>query len=128
MASTSSSSSSSVPVIDEALYSRQLYVIDHASMLKIMETNVLLVGLGGLGVEIGALPFLASPSLPLLPLARDSHTPHTSQTAAKCIILAGIKSVTLFDKEPATAEDLGSQVRPPNQSKAKRDGDDDVMT
>lgn len=51
------SSSSAAPVIDEALYSRQLYVIDHASMLKVMETNVLLIGLGGLGVEIGLFSF-----------------------------------------------------------------------
>eukprot|EP01096_Ripella_sp_DP13-Kostka_P007210 TRINITY_DN2620_c0_g3_i2.p1 TRINITY_DN2620_c0_g3~~TRINITY_DN2620_c0_g3_i2.p1 ORF type:complete len:1050 (+),score=544.17 TRINITY_DN2620_c0_g3_i2:134-3151(+) len=74
------SSSSAAPVIDEALYSRQLYVIDHASMLKVMETNVLLIGLGGLGVEI-----------------------------AKGVILSGVRSVTLFDKQPTTLEDLGSQ-------------------
>jgi ubiquitin-activating enzyme E1 len=39
--------------IDESLYSRQLFIIDHASMKRVMESNVLLVGLSGLGVEIG---------------------------------------------------------------------------
>ena len=39
--------------IDEALYSRQLYVIDHESMKKMGSSNVLLVGLRGLGVELG---------------------------------------------------------------------------
>lgn len=39
--------------IDESLYSRQLYVIDHESMKKMVASNILLVGLRGLGVEIG---------------------------------------------------------------------------
>ena len=39
--------------IDEGLYSRQLYVIDHASMKRVMESKVLIVGLSGLGVEAG---------------------------------------------------------------------------
>ena len=39
--------------IDESLYSRQLFIIDHNSMQKVMSSNVLIVGLGGLGVEIG---------------------------------------------------------------------------
>ena len=50
--------------IDENLYSRQLYVIDHASMKRVMGSNVLLLGLGGLGVEIGihhAYSMLGSP-------------------------------------------------------------------
>ena len=39
--------------IDEGLYSRQLYVLGHEAMQKMKESNVLLVGLRGLGVEIG---------------------------------------------------------------------------
>ena len=39
--------------IDESLYSRQLYIIDHASMRRVMASNVLIIGLGGLGVETG---------------------------------------------------------------------------
>jgi ubiquitin-activating enzyme E1 len=42
--------------IDEGLYSRQLYVLNHADMLKITATDVLIIGLKGLGVEIGASP------------------------------------------------------------------------
>lgn len=39
--------------IDDGLYSRQLYVIDRESMSKVMKSNILIIGLGGLGVEIG---------------------------------------------------------------------------
>jgi hypothetical protein len=39
--------------IDESLYSRQLYVLDHASMKHVMASKVLLIGLDGLGIEIG---------------------------------------------------------------------------
>ena len=38
--------------IDESLYSRQLYVMGHAAQRRMMESNVLLLGLKGLGVEI----------------------------------------------------------------------------
>ena len=39
--------------IDEGLYSRQLYVLGHEAMRQMSQSNVLLVGLKGLGVEIG---------------------------------------------------------------------------
>ncbi len=39
--------------IDEGLYSRQLYVLNHADMKKITSSDVLLIGLKGLGAEIG---------------------------------------------------------------------------
>ena len=41
--------------IDESLYSRQLFVMGHDSMKRMMKCNVLIVGLSGLGVEIGML-------------------------------------------------------------------------
>lgn len=66
--------------IDEGLYSRQLYVLGHEAMKKMAASNVLIVGAQGLGVEI-----------------------------AKDIVLAGVKSVTLFDPEPVTIQDLSSQ-------------------
>ncbi len=43
--------------IDDALYSRQLYVFGHAAQMKLATSSVLLVGLKGLGVEIGTLSF-----------------------------------------------------------------------
>lgn len=46
------------PKIDEGLYSRQLYVIDHESMQKVMGSRVLIIGLQGLGAEIGHHHFL----------------------------------------------------------------------
>ena len=67
--------------IDEGLYSRQLYVLGHEAMKKMAVSNVLIVGLKGLGVEI-----------------------------AKNVILAGVKAVTLHDPEPTKIEDLGTQV------------------
>lgn len=66
--------------IDESLYSRQLYIIDHASMQRVMESNVLVLGLGGLGVEV-----------------------------AKNVILTGVKSVALYDPKPTSMLDLSSQ-------------------
>ena len=66
--------------IDESLYSRQLYVLGHEAMKRMGQSDVLIVGLGGLGVEI-----------------------------AKNIALAGVKSLTLFDPTPARIADLSSQ-------------------
>ncbi|KAM0717436.1 hypothetical protein Q7P37_007288 [Cladosporium fusiforme] len=66
--------------IDESLYSRQLYVLGHEAMKRMGSSNVLVVGLRGLGVEI-----------------------------AKNIALAGVKSLTLYDPKPAAIEDLSSQ-------------------
>lgn len=66
--------------IDESLYSRQLYVLGHEAMKRMGASNVLIVGLKGLGVEI-----------------------------AKNIALAGVKSLTLYDPAPATVADLSSQ-------------------
>ncbi len=66
--------------IDESLYSRQLYVLGHEAMKRMGSSNVLVVGLRGLGVE-----------------------------TAKNIALAGVKSLALFDPEPASLSDLSSQ-------------------
>jgi ubiquitin-activating enzyme E1 len=66
--------------IDESLYSRQLYVLGHEAMKRMGASNVLIVGLKGLGVEI-----------------------------AKNIALAGVKSLTLYDPAPASIADLSSQ-------------------
>ena len=67
--------------IDEALYSRQLYVLGAEAMKRMMNSRVLIVGLGGLGVEI-----------------------------AKNVVLGGVKSVTLHDNSPVQIADLGAQV------------------
>lgn len=66
--------------IDESLYSRQLYVLGHEAMKRMGASNVLVVGLKGLGVEI-----------------------------AKNIALAGVKSLTLYDPAPIALPDLSSQ-------------------
>ncbi|EIN10793.1 ubiquitin activating enzyme [Punctularia strigosozonata HHB-11173 SS5] len=66
--------------IDEGLYSRQLYVLGHEAMKRMAASNVLVIGLQGLGVEI-----------------------------AKNLALAGVKSVTIYDPEPVAVADLSSQ-------------------
>lgn len=66
--------------IDESLYSRQLYVLGHEAMKRMGSSNVLVVGLRGLGVEI-----------------------------AKNIALAGVKSLTLYDPKPTVLADLSAQ-------------------
>ena len=69
-----------IQAIDESLYSRQLYVLGHEAMQRMATSDVLISGLGGLGVEI-----------------------------AKNIILGGVKSVTLHDSSLCKASDLSSQ-------------------
>lgn len=66
--------------IDESLYSRQLYVLGAEAMKRMGQSNVLIVGLKGLGVEI-----------------------------AKNVALAGVKSLTLYDPEPTKVADLSAQ-------------------
>ncbi|XP_063602052.1 ubiquitin-like modifier-activating enzyme 1 [Penaeus indicus] len=66
--------------VDEDLYSRQLYVIGHDAAAKMADSDVIISGLGGLGVEI-----------------------------AKNVILSGVKSVTLHDTKLATKYDLTTQ-------------------
>lgn len=78
--------------IDESLYSRQLYVLGHEAMKRMGASNVLIVGLKGLGVEI-----------------------------AKNIALAGVKSLTLYDPAPVAIADLSSQffLRPEDVGKPR---------
>ena len=66
--------------IDEGLYSRQLYVMGHEAQRRLGGSSVLICGLRGVGVEV-----------------------------AKNVILAGVKSVTLHDPEPACVGDLSAQ-------------------
>ena len=82
MANNGASGSSTRPAqdIDEGLYSRQLYVLGHDAMRRMASSDVLISGLGGLGVEV-----------------------------AKNVILGGVKSVTLHDEAVCTVADLSSQ-------------------
>lgn len=57
------------------------YVLGHEAMRKMAKSNVLIAGMGGLGIEI-----------------------------AKNVVLAGVKSVTIQDTEKTTWSDLSSQV------------------
>ncbi|EPR77755.1 Ubiquitin-activating enzyme E1 [Spraguea lophii 42_110] len=65
--------------IDESLYSRQLYVLGREAMEKMMESNILIIGMDGLGQEI-----------------------------AKNIALAGVNFLTLFDKSLVCMDDLAT--------------------
>ncbi|KAL1469913.1 hypothetical protein MTO96_040779 [Rhipicephalus appendiculatus] len=65
------------PDIDENFYSRQLYVLGRDAMVRMAQSDVLVSGMGGLGVEI-----------------------------AKNIILAGVRSVTIHDEQVCTGVDL----------------------
>jgi ubiquitin-activating enzyme E1 len=79
-ANDSVSTASGAAEIDEGLYSRQLYVLGHEAMHRMAASDVLISGLGGLGVEV-----------------------------AKNVILAGVKSVKLHDKQLCSMKDLASQ-------------------
>lgn len=74
------SSKQKEPVIDESLYSRQLYAIGKDAMSKITQASVCISGISGLGIEL-----------------------------AKCVILAGINKVTLHTRnDTLTYRDLAS--------------------
>jgi ubiquitin-activating enzyme E1 len=66
--------------LDENLYSRQMYVLGIDAMKRMQQSDVLICGLSGLGVEI-----------------------------AKNVILTGVKSVTLWDSKNVSWSDLASQ-------------------
>lgn len=70
--------------IDEGLYSRQLYVLGHDAMRRMAKADVLVSGLGGLGLEV-----------------------------AKNLILAGVRSVALHDYDVAPARASASSFCPP---------------
>lgn len=63
--------------IDEALYSRQLYVLGHEAMYRMQSSSVLVIGMKGLGTEI-----------------------------AKNVMLAGVQSLALMDNGLVTVQDL----------------------
>lgn len=65
--------------IDTSLYSRQLYAIGKDAMEALQESSVLILGMTGLGVEI-----------------------------AKCVILTGVKTVTLCDGGNIRYKELSS--------------------
>ena len=65
--------------IDESQYSRQLHTIGAEAQKALESVSVLISGISGLGLEI-----------------------------AKCVIMTGVKSVTLHDTKPVTLMDLSS--------------------
>ena len=65
--------------IDKSLYSRQLYVIGKEAMEALSRTSVLISGMTGLGIEV-----------------------------AKCVILSGVKSVTIHDTGKIRKKELTS--------------------
>lgn len=68
-------------LLDEEIYSRQLYVLGPLAMERIQKAKVLLSGLKGLGAEV-----------------------------AKNLVLMGIGSLTLHDPHPTCWSDLAAQV------------------
>ncbi|KAL3171995.1 hypothetical protein MRX96_043672 [Rhipicephalus microplus] len=68
------------PEIDENFYSRQIYVLGRDAVMRLAQSDVLISGMGGLGVEI-----------------------------AKNVVLAGVRSVTIHDEQVCTGVDLSSQ-------------------
>ena len=72
-------------------------------MKRMASSNVLIVGLQGLGVEIGKA-FSCIPAFVLC----------LTFLSAKNVVLAGVKSVTVFDPEPVEIRDLGTQVSSPS--------------
>jgi ubiquitin-activating enzyme E1 len=66
-------------MLDETLYSRQIYAIGKNAMIKLSNSNILISNMSSLGTEI-----------------------------AKCVILSGVKSITLCDEKNITSDDLNA--------------------
>lgn len=66
-------------MIDESLYSRQLYVIGKEAMEKMMNSKILVIGLDGLGQEV-----------------------------VKNVCLTGVSQVSIYDPAPITLNDFNS--------------------
>ncbi|KAI9137809.1 hypothetical protein BKA69DRAFT_1127905 [Paraphysoderma sedebokerense] len=66
--------------IDEEFYSHQLYIMGHEAMKKVTSSNVLILGLKGLGIEI-----------------------------AKNVVLSGVRSLSIYDNGYVELSDLSSQ-------------------
>ena len=65
--------------IDDALYSRQRYVLGDGAMQRMARSHVFIGGMGGLGIEVGELP----PTLPHLGGTFPLHS--TAAADAACI-------------------------------------------
>lgn len=63
--------------IDDSLYSRQRYVLGDAAMHKLSKADVLLSGLGGLGVEIGMYCNTSTPYTSVIDLQQYSKECYT---------------------------------------------------
>ena len=92
--------------IDEDLHSRTLYVLGHEAMAKMSQAKVLLIGLRGLGVEIG---LDVNPNKARVTILCIQHI-HVDVAPAKNVILTGVREFALFDNDPTTLLDLAAQV------------------
>eukprot|EP00897_Mesotaenium_endlicherianum_P006549 jgi/Mesen1/5922/ME000030S05186 len=66
-------------IVDEVQYSRQIYALGRAAVLKIAEASVTLIGAKGVGSEVG-----------------------------KCLALAGVKAITIVDDSTVQESDLSA--------------------
>ena len=78
-------------------------MLGHEAMKKMSVAHVLIIGLKGLGVEIGKTVLQKQRVLANFLIILFVF-------AAKNVILAGVKSVTLYDPEAAQLHDLSTQV------------------
>ncbi len=104
--------------IDEDAQSRQLAVYGREALLTLGTAKILISGLNGLGVEIGAPSKQAKPAAACAVAVRSGRlfadpmlaAVHILRTA-KNVSLAGVSAITLHDTVATTAMDLGAQVR-----------------
>lgn len=95
--------------ISHALFSFS-YVLGHDAMKKMSIAHVLVVGLKGLGVEIGKIKKIEYFNYKIFFLIVWP-SPLYLYLLAKNVVLAGVKSVTLWDPTPVEISDLSAQVR-----------------
>ena len=110
--------------IDEGLYSRQLYVMGHEAQKRMQASDVLIIGKEreGVGGWVGGwvavcMPWLSPSPLSPITAAFPIHLTLLSCAGlgglgvevAKNVILAGVKSVTLYDPTLVSHTDLSSQ-------------------
>ena len=112
---------------DEELYCRAMFVYGRPATQRLAASSALLVGLRGVGAEVGAfhttlepcdhcaincppaLSLLARSTIPPNPIARLTLAGSPAH-AAKNLVLSGVRELILHDPECVTHEDLCAQV------------------
>jgi molybdopterin/thiamine biosynthesis adenylyltransferase len=85
------------------MYARQTYALGHDGASRLSNAAALVVGMGGVGAEAGALAIHSCSS-------QHAEPPHRG-FAAKNLVLSGFRLVAVHDDDATQQADLAAQAR-----------------